>query len=107
MATPISKYFIQSKPNISNPITSEVIGLFVTPQNTATMPTAAQREGDIPTNVPKRQPKVAPIQKEGTISPPLNPTPNVIAVKSIFHIKADFGHLPKKASSIRFTPAPL
>ena len=79
---------MQSNPNISNPITSEVIGLFVTPQNTATIPTAAQREGDKPTIEPKRQPNVAPIQKEGTISPPLKPAPSVNAVKTIFQMNA-------------------
>ena len=78
---------MESNPNISNPIISEDIGQFVTPQNTDTIPTAAQRDGDNPTKLPNRQPKVAPIQKEGTISPPLNPTPRVIAVKIIFHIK--------------------
>ena len=50
---------------------SEVIGQFVTPQNTAVMPTAVQSVGDMPVSVPNRQPKAAPVKKEGTISPPL------------------------------------
>ena len=52
-------------------INSEVIGQFVTPQNTAVMPTAVQSVGDMPVSVPNRQPKAAPVKKEGTISPPL------------------------------------
>ena len=95
MATPISRNLIESKPNISNPIIRDVIGLLVTPQKTATIPTAAQSDGDNPTNVPKRHPKVAPIQKEGTISPPLNPTPSVMAVKMIFQ-KINPGKLQMK-----------
>ena len=97
---------MESKPNISNPIMSDVIGLFVTPQNTATIPTAAQRDGDNPTSVPNMHPKVAPMQKEGTISPPLNPTPKVMAVKMIFQKNAIVGASPRNASSMRLTPAP-
>ena len=99
--------FIASNPNNSKPIKSDAIGAFVTPQNTDTMPTAAQRDGEIPKSVPQRQPNVAPIVKEGTISPPLNPAPSVMAVKIIFQKKDNFGTSPWKASSMRLTPAPL
>ena len=98
---------MEPNPNNSKPISSDEIGQLVTPQNTETMATAAQREGDIPRNEPNRHPNVAPIVKEGTISPPLNPAPNVIAVKIIFQINANLGASPAKASSIKFTPAPL
>ena len=77
-----------SNPNSSNPINIEVIGQFVTPQNTAVMPRAAHREGEIPMRLPNRQPKVAPVQNAGTISPPLNPAASVRDVNSIFRRKA-------------------
>ena len=50
----------------------EVIGQFVTPQKTAAIPQAAQREGESPISCPAMHPKVAPTQKDGTISPPRN-----------------------------------
>ena len=40
----------------------------VTPQNSATIPHAAAMLGDIPRMLPATQPKVAPIQNDGTIS---------------------------------------
>ncbi len=61
-----------------------VIGQFVTPQKTAAMPTAVQSVGEKPDRFPNRQPNAAPVKNDGTISPPLNPAPNVKAVKSIF-----------------------
>ena len=88
-------------------MSKDEIGQFVTPQNTDTIATAAQSDGGNPRSEPKRQPKVAPIVKDGTISPPLNPAPRVMAVNNIFQRKAIFGDSPAKASSIRFTPAPL
>ena len=66
----------------------EAIGELVTPQNIDTMATAAHKDGDNPKSEPKRQPKAAPIVKEGTISPPLKPAPSVIAVNIIFQRKA-------------------
>lgn len=56
-------------PNISKAIRIEVIGQLVTPQKTAAIPQAAQIDGEIPIRLPITQPKVAPMQKEGTISP--------------------------------------
>ena len=47
------------------------MGQFVTPQNMAPMPIAAESEGAKPKRTPKLQPKEAPMKKEGTISPPL------------------------------------
>ena len=66
-----------------------MIGQFVTPQKTAAMPTAVQSVGEKPDRFPNRQPNAAPVKNDGTISPPLNPAPNVKAVKSIF-IKKGF-----------------
>ena len=60
----------------------------MTPQKTATMPIAAQRDGANPARLPKKHPNAAPTQKEGTISPPLKPPPSVTAVKSILIRKA-------------------
>ena len=101
------RYCIISRPNNSKPIIMEAIGAFVTPQKSEIIPTAAQSEGGKPTREPNKQPNVAPIVKDGTISPPLNPAPSVTAVKIIFQRKADFGACPAIASSIRLAPAPL
>ena len=79
----------------------------VTPQNMDTMATAAHKEGDSPKRVPNRHPKAAPIVKEGTISPPLKPAPNVIAVNIIFQKKASGALCQAMASSIMFAPEPL
>ena len=49
---------------------------------------SAGREGDMPKICPNRQPKVAPVKKAGTISPPLYPAASVSAVRSIFIKKA-------------------
>ena len=74
--------------NSSKQMSREVMGQFVTPQNTAPMPAAAHRAGQNPTRFPNRHQKVAPIKKEGTISPPLKPALRVTAVKRIFSKKA-------------------
>ena len=96
-----------SSPNNSKPMIMEAIGAFVTPQKSEIIPIAAQRDGGNPMNEANRQPNVAPIVKDGTISPPLNPAPSVIAVNIIFHRKAFLGECPAIASSIRLAPAPL
>lgn len=88
-------------------MTREVIGQLVTPQKRETMATAAQSDGEMPVKVPNKHPKVAPIQKDGTISPPLNPAPKVMAVKRIFQKNARDGAVPWKASSMRLIPAQL
>ena len=84
----IKRYGTPSNPNNSKPISMEAIGQLVTPQNTEIIPTAAHNEGDIPSKCPNRQPKVAPVQNAGTISPPLKPAARVTEVKSIFNINA-------------------
>ena len=66
----------------------EVSGQLVTPQKTATIPAAAQMDAGIPKKFPSTQPKVAPIQKEGTISPPLKPAFIVRAVSTSFQKKS-------------------
>ena len=80
-----------SSPKSSKPMIIEAIGAFVTPQKREIIAIAAQNEVGKPTKEANRQPKVAPIVKDGTISPPLNPAPSVMAVKIIFHKKAVLG----------------
>ena len=65
-------------------MSSDVIGQLVTPQNSEIMPTAVHSDGSKPVRLPNRHPKVAPMKKDGTISPPLKPAPRVSAVKMIF-----------------------
>ena len=60
-----------------------MIGQFVTPQNTATIPTSAHKPAGNPKIVPNALPSVAPIIKDGIISPPLYPDQSVTDVKSI------------------------
>ena len=65
-------------------MSSDVIGQLVTPQNSEIMPTAVHSDGSKPVRLPNRHPNVAPMKKDGTISPPLKPAPRVSAVKMIF-----------------------
>ena len=102
----IIKYDAPLYPNNSKLISSDVIGQFVTPQNTAVIPTAAHNEGDMPRMCPARQPKVAPMKKLGTISPPLNPDSSVTAVNSILIRNATGTTFPAIALSITGIPAP-
>lgn len=51
-------------------------------------PDCRSEAGSSPKMDPATQPKVEPIKKVGTISPPLNPAPMVTAVKRIFNAKA-------------------
>ena len=69
----------------------EVMGQFVTAQKTPTRPRAAPNAGLRPKSALAVAPKVAPIKKEGKISPPLNPAPMVSAVNTIFKAKNLFG----------------
>ena len=85
----------------------EAIGQFVTPQNRASIPVAAQRDGEIPKTCPNRHPNVAPVKKAGTISPPLYPAARVRAVHNIFKRKAQAGTFPSIALAIISVPAPL
>ena len=52
------------------------------------------------------QPKVAPVKKMGTISPPLKPAPKVSAVNSIFSRNAYGTASPLMAASMTAAPAP-
>ena len=72
-------------------MSSDVIGQLVTPQNSEIIPTAAHSDGSKPVRLPNRHPKVAPMKKDGTISPPLKPAPRVSAVKMIFSRNASAG----------------
>ena len=85
-----------------------MIGQFVTPQKTATIPEAVASDGGNPKICPARQPNVAPTQKAGTISPPLNPARIVIAVKIIFQKKSNGRTFPYSiALTINSLPAPI
>lgn len=93
-------------PNNSELKIKEVIGQFVTPQNKAINPRLAEKEAGRPISGPIMAPKVAPIKKEGTISPPLNPAPRVRVVKIIFKRKAKGNAFPRSAFSMIGIPAP-
>ena len=60
----------------------------MTPQKRAAIPDAAQMGAGSPRSCPITQPKVAPIHREGTISPPRKPTRMVMAVRRIFQRKS-------------------
>ena len=84
----MSKYCMISSPKSSKPMIMEAIGAFVTPQKSEIIPIAAQKEGGRPTKEANRQPNVAPIVKDGTISPPLKPAPIVMAVSKSLRANA-------------------
>ena len=73
-------------PNNSMAMKREVRGQFVTPQKRPIIPQAAHKGAGRPKRGAITQPRVAPVKKEGTISPPLKPAPSVIAVKRTFNI---------------------
>ena len=77
-----------------------MIGQLVTPQNTATIPAAAQIEAGIPRIGPSTQPKAAPIQKDGTISPPRNPARIVSAVRISFQKNASLLTCPSSIADV-------
>ena len=60
-----------SAPNISTDRIIEAIGQFTTAQNSAIIPTAAEKDGGRPIRLPTNEPRVAPINIVGMISPPL------------------------------------
>lgn len=80
-----------------------MIGQLVTPQKSEVIPTAVQSVGEKPIIWPKRHPNAAPIQNDGTISPPLYPAPSVTAVKIIFKINAS----GRTEESIHFSIIPM
>lgn len=92
--------------NISIARISDVIGQFVTPQNTLTMPQAAQSPAGRPKNPDKKLPSVAPIKSVGTISPPLKPPPSVTEVKRIFSKNTYHAQRAVKLEAITGAPAP-
>lgn len=65
-------------------MSKEAIGALVTPQKRPTMPHAAANCTGISKRGAAAQPNAAPMQKDGTISPPLYPAPSVRAVKKNF-----------------------
>ena len=85
----------------------ELIRVLTTPQNNATRPTAAPNPGSNPRYPPTIHPNVAPTKKVGTISPPLYPTPIVIAVNIIFKRNASVLAFPFIALVMISIPAPL
>ena len=95
-----------SPPNISIDRIRDVTGQLVTPQNTVTIPQAAHKPTGRPNTGPKKLPRVAPIKRVGTISPPLNPPPRVMAVNKIFKIHAHYTLCVTKLWSIISVPAP-
>ena len=91
---------------------SELIGLFVTAQNTPTIPHAAQISVGSPRKTDNAEPNVAPINRDGTISPPLNPAHRVRHVNRILRrnisIPAGLSKLPAMISppSPRYASVP-
>ena len=100
----IEAYGLSKKISIDN--MKEVSGQLVTPQNTLTIPHAAHKPIGSPNTGAKKLPRVAPTKSVGTISPPLNPPPNVMAVNSIFKIKTYHEQLVIKLAAIIGAPAP-
>ena len=64
-------------------ITKLAIGQLVTAAKIAAMPVAAPNDAEKPIICENTPPEVAPINSEGTISPPLKPDATVTAVKII------------------------
>ena len=106
MAMHIMTNFIDDIPNISIDMINDVRGQLVTPQNTLTIPHAAHRPTGSPNKGARKLPRAAPTKSVGTISPPLNPPPNVMAVNSIFKIKTYHEQLVIKLAAIIGAPAP-
>ena len=95
-------------PNSSTLRITEAMGQFTAPQNTATSPTAAAKDGGSPSSPPAAQPNVAPTKNDGTTSPPLKPQPMVTAVNVSFRSQAQPSACPcSTARWITSIPAPL
>lgn len=95
------------EPNNSTLKKIEARGALTQAQNMAVSPKAAATPGSKPNSVPAKHPKVEPIKKTGTISPPLKPAPKVNAVKIIFKRNASGEASPWIARAITSIPAPL
>ena len=98
--------FIDEVPNISIESIKDVSGQFVTPQKTLTIPQAAHNPIGRPNIGARKLPRVAPIKRVGTISPPLKPPPKVTEVKSIFNRQAYHGREATKLFAMTLVPAP-
>ena len=83
------KYGSAESPNSSIPRKTALTRLFVTQLNKPTNPSAAAKPTSNPKAPPRTQPKVAPMQNVGTISPPLKPAARVMAVNAIFKAKSN------------------
>jgi hypothetical protein len=101
-----TQYLIDDAPNISIESKIEVIGQLVTPQKTATIPHAAHNPTGRPKTEARKLPRVAPTKSVGTISPPLNPPPRVMAVNMIFRINTYHAQELTKLAEIILEPAP-
>ena len=86
---------------------NEAIGELVTPQKTAIMPRAAPTAGGSPRNPAAKQPKVAPMNRDGTISPPRYPPARETAVKTSFSRNAYQTACPAAACRMTAVPRPL
>ena len=75
-------------PNISEQISRVAKGHLVTLLNIAAIPITAPTVISNPKHSAKTPPRVAPMLREGTISPPFNPTETVIIVKTAFSKKS-------------------
>lgn len=83
-----------------------VIGLFVTPQNTAAIPHATTSGIGSPNIGARKLPSEAPTNMAGAISPPLNPAPRDTAVNSIFSRNTYHGAETNSKSGIWLIPVP-
>ena len=69
---------------------------------------AAEKPAGRPSSGPTTQPRVAPMKKVGTTSPPLKPQARVTAVKRIFSRKAKGLACPCSTARVMISmPAPL
>ena len=83
------------------------IGQFVTPTKKATKLVLTATSKGIPNNLEMVNPRLAPMAKVGTISPPLSPAAIANDVSIIFIKKATLFNSLFIARSTRFIPAPL
>ena len=103
-----AKYSSSPEPNSSTDRMIDAIGQFTAPQNTATSAIADANCAGMPSSGPTVQPRTAPMNIVGTISPPLKPKPMVTAVKTIFHKKPQVGALPSpRVEAMMSVPMPL
>lgn len=108
MIAAIMKKIMPSIPNISAHNMQTARGHFVAADSIEAIPVAAPSETGIPVTAENAPPAVAPMNNDGTISPPLNPEDTEITVNSIFRRNAKGYTSPSsKILSITKTPPPL